>query len=142
MNNVNDRFDYLISLAILDCAAEEVAEYESIDDSDVVIDESFDKRIYKLIGKKERETKLRKVKKISFRVAIAAMIVMSIMLLSMLAVSGIREAIWRAVVTWYDDYVAVSFVQEPIATAENPAEPTEAPATEAASESDTIEAGE
>ena len=112
MNNANDRLDYLIGLAMLDYASDEVAKFEAIDVSDVVIDESLDRRIYRLINKKEREFKARKIRKISFRVAIAAMLVMSIMLLSMLLISGVREAIWNAIVTWYDDYIAIIFVQE------------------------------
>ncbi len=111
MNNANDRLDYLIGLAMLDCAADEVAEFEAIDDSGVAIDGSLDRRIYRLINRKEREFKARKIKKISFRVAVAAMLIMSIMLLSMLLISGVREAIWNAIVKWYDDYVAIVFVQ-------------------------------
>ena len=112
MNNANDRLDYLIGLAMLDYAADEVAEFDAIDDTGVTIDESLDKRIYRLIGKKERELKARKIRKISFRVAVAAMLVMSVMLLSMLLISGVREAIWNAIVKWYDDYLAVVFVSD------------------------------
>lgn len=113
MNNANDRLDCLIGLAMFDYAKEYEEEYDAIDTSGVVIDERFDRRIYKLIGKKEREPKIRKVRKISFRVAVAAMLIMSIMFLTMLLVSGIREAIWQVIVKWYDDHITVSFVQTP-----------------------------
>ena len=72
MNNTNDRLDCLIGLAMFDYAKGYEEEYDAIDTSDVVIDERFDKRIYRLIGKKEREPKVKKIKKISFRVAVAA----------------------------------------------------------------------
>ena len=36
----------------------------------------------------------------------------------MLLISGVREAIWNAIVKWYDDHIAVSFVQPPLANEE------------------------
>ena len=110
MNSSNDKFDYLIGLAMLDYAAKEAEAYDAIDDSDISVDEEFDKRIYRLIGKKEREPKIKKIKKISFRVAVAAMLIMSIMFISIMAISGLREALWNVIVKWYDDYIAVIFV--------------------------------
>ena len=121
MNNTNDKLDHLIALAMFDYGAEETAEFEAIDDTDIVIPKSFDRKIYRLIARKKRESKIKKIKKISFRVAVAAMLIMSIMFVSIMSISSLREAIWNVIVKWYDDYVAIIFTQgEPKATDELP----------------------
>ncbi len=108
MNGINDKLDYLIGLALSDYAAEEVEAFEAIDASDSVIDEDFDKRIYRLIAQKAEKPK---VKRIGIRVAIAAIIIVSLMLITIMSISGIREALWNAIVKWYEDYVAIAFVE-------------------------------
>ena len=132
MKDISYKFDYLIGLAVLEYGADEAKKFDQIDASGIVIDEKLDKKIYRLIAKKAREPKIKKIKKISFRVAVAAMLIMSIMFIGIMTISSLREALWNAIIKWYDDYVSIAFVQETINPTEALPPQTEPPTEDSA----------
>ena len=132
MKDISYKFDYLIGLAVLEYGANEAKNFDQIDASSIVIDEKLDKKIYRLIAKKAREPKIKKIKKISFRVAVAAMLIMSIMFIGIMTISSLREALWNAIIKWYDDYISITFVQETINSTEAVPPQTEPPTEDSA----------
>lgn len=46
------------------------------------------------------------------RVAVIALVVMSVCFAAVLSIEAVREAIWNAIVEWYEESIAVSFVCE------------------------------
>ena len=125
----------MIQLAYLQCGAKDAALFDETDGSEVPVPESLTRKIMRLIARKSREKTVGRTKLIVGRVAIAAMLIMSIMFTMLISVSGIREAIWRAIVEWHENYIVISF--------ENPEEENDAQNTAVDSadetENDTVE---
>ena len=105
----NDRLDCLIRLALLDCGKKDVEMFESIDDSDVFISPRLHRRVKRLIRIKAHESRRKKTKLIISRVAVAALLVMSITLGVLLSVSATRDAIFKAIIEWYENYFTVQY---------------------------------
>lgn len=131
----NDKLDLLIQLAFLEGGRRDVELFESIDDSDVVLSRRLTRRVKRTIAAKEREGTTVRIKHVLTRAVAAALIAMSLTLVILLSVSATREAIFNAVVEWYDDYFAVQFGGEqsdssgaPETTEPIPPETTEKPA--------------
>ena len=80
-----------------------------MDGTEVPVPKSLDRRIMRLISREAREQCCGKTKRILGRTAIAAMLIMSIMFTLLISVTGIREAIWKAIVEWHDNYITISF---------------------------------
>lgn len=105
----NEKFDYLIRLALLDCGDKDAEMFRTIDTSNTVVSPRLRNKIHRLIKRKARESAVKKTKLILSRIAIAAMIVLSIMFATMMSISAIREAIWRTIVEWYDNYISIRY---------------------------------
>ena len=114
----NDKLDCLIQLAYLQCGAKDAALFDETNGSEVPVPESLSRKIMRLIDRKSREKTVGRTKLIVGRVAVAAMLIMSIMFTMLISVSGIREAIWRAIVEWHENYITIRF--------ENPEEENDA----------------
>ncbi len=113
----NNKFDYLINLALLDCGDKDYEMFMSIDETKVIVDENLNKKVFRLIRKKEREQKTTKVRRVAIMVAIVAMLIMSICFITIMAIEPIRNAIWHVIVEWHDDYISVKYEPE---TEQNP----------------------
>ena len=131
----NDKLDLLIQLAFLEGGRRDVELFESIDDSDVVLSRRLTRRVRRTIAAKEREGTTVRIKHVLTRAVAAALIAMSLALVILLSVSATREAIFNAVVEWYEEYFTVQFGGEqsgssdaPEATEPTPPETTEKPA--------------
>ena len=105
----NNKFDYLVSIALLDCGDKDLEMFEAIDDSNIVLSNRLTRRVRHIIYKKSHESMFKATKRISVRVAVAMMIIMSLLLVTLMSISATREAIWNAIVEWYDDYITVRF---------------------------------
>lgn len=104
-----DKLDCLIQMAYLQCGAKDAALFDETDGSEVTVPKRLDRRIKRLINRKARAATVTKVKRVMWRVAIAAMLAMSIMFILLVSVSGIREAIWRAIVEWHENYITIRY---------------------------------
>ena len=105
----NNKFDYLVSIALLDCGDKDLEMFEAIDDSNIVLSNRLTRRVRHIIYKKAHESMFKATKRISVRVAVAMMIIMSLLLVTLMSISATREAIWNAIIEWYDDYITVRF---------------------------------
>ena len=109
-----DKFDYLIALATLDAKDDDVKMFMELDDSDVVFSDRITDKIEKLIRRESvyKTDGFVKFKRILSRVAIIALVVISVMFTAMMSVSAIRSAIWEIITEWYEEYIAVGYVPE------------------------------
>ena len=105
----NEKFDYLIRLALLDCGEKDAEMFRTIDTSNTVVSPRLRNKINRLIKRKARESAVKKTKLILSRIAIAAMLVLSIIFATMMSISAIRDAIWRTIVEWYDNYISIRY---------------------------------
>lgn len=79
-------------------------------------------------------------KRISVRVAVAMMIIMSLLLVTLMSISATREAIWNAIIEWYDDYITIRFADPSGAVGAD--DTTEAPETTTSGVENTETAGD
>lgn len=105
----NDRFDCVVRLALLNCGDRDVAMFNAIDDSQVILSPRLDRRIHHLIAQHAREERFGSSRKLAVRILVAAMLILSLSCVAMLSISGVREAIRRVIVSWYDDYLTIEY---------------------------------
>ena len=105
----NNKFDYFVKLALLDCGQKDVKMFDEIDDSKIILRDRLNKRIKKLISRKAHEQSFAKTRRMFVRVAIAAMLIMSLMFATLISITAIRESIWKTIVEWHENYIAVRF---------------------------------
>lgn len=106
-----DKYDYLIAMAVLDAKNNDVEMFENLDTSDVVLNNQVVRKINRLIKRSNRnpEKRITEVRMTLSRVAVVALVVISIMFTAMMSVSAIRNAVWNVVVEWYDKYISVNY---------------------------------
>ena len=109
MQNNSDKFDHLIALAATRCIDEEVKEFKETDVSGVNFDDAYYRKRKQIINKYKRRPAMRLTKIISVRVAAAILIILTLTCVLIGCVPKWREAIFRAIVEWYDDCFAVSY---------------------------------
>ena len=94
----------------MDCGNDEVEAFDNLDTSDVVFSSRFQRIKYKIIRKYNNYPKQHTVaRKIFWKVLISLMVVMSIGFMTIMAVEPLREALFKAVITQYDDHFTISF---------------------------------
>ena len=107
MLNNSDKFDHLIALAAMKCADEEADELNSLDTSSVSFDPSYYRKRNKVIRQYKHRTTSRRSIAVRLAVAIAAAVIVMSLLIG--CVPRIREAIYNAIVEWYNDYFSVRY---------------------------------
>lgn len=105
----NDKLDHLIGLAFWDCGAKDAEFFKNIDTSNIPDNPRLDRKIHRLIKKKAREATVKKTKRIALRIAVATMLILSIMFATLMSISAIREAIWKTIVSWYENYITIQY---------------------------------
>lgn len=117
-----DKLDLIIAWAARDCENDEAEKFKNIDTSGVVLSAGFYARKRRLIGRYKLRPALAVCRKCFVRVAVALMALMSIGFLTVMAIPNVRNAMFDAVVEWYEDYVSVRFepsgAQEPDGTSD------------------------
>lgn len=104
---LNDKLDLIIAWAARDCENDEAEKFKNIDTSGVVLSAGFYARKRRLIGRYKLRPALAVCRKCFVRVAVALMALMSIGFLTVMAIPDVRNAMFDAVVEWYEDYIAV-----------------------------------
>ena len=106
-----DKYDYLIAMATLDAKNNDVEMFENLDTSDVVLSDQVVRKINRLIKTSHRnpDKHITKVQMVFSRVAVIALVVISMMFTAMMSVSAIRNAVWNVIVEWYDKYISVDY---------------------------------
>ena len=103
----NDKLDLLISLAALGCSDDDIKAFDNLDDSNVVLSKEFNKKKAQIIKKYNAQSFNVGIKKFSIRLLVAVLIIMSLSLITIMAVGPVREALFEAIVEWYDDYITI-----------------------------------
>lgn len=109
MQNNSDKFDHLIALAATKCLDEEAKTLKEMDVSDVEFDEAYYRKRKKIINKTKRRATLSFRKTVAVRVAAAVMIIVMSVCLLIGCVPRWRQAIYEAIVKWYDDCFTVRY---------------------------------
>lgn len=102
-----DRLDALISLAIESCIDQDVETFRAIEENPP--NKRIERKIQHLIKQKQNEHKYKYVVKAIKVAGIACLISVSITFTACVSIPKIRNAMWRAAVEWYDEYIAVKF---------------------------------
>lgn len=104
-----DKLDYLIALAAVGCDDEDVEKFNNLDTSKVVFDKSF----YRIRDRKIRQYKRRPFvkafKKVMSRVAVVVLAILSAGMITVAAIPSLREALFDAIVDWYEDYITINY---------------------------------
>ena len=127
MNNCNyDKLDAIMSLA----TAEYVKELnEEFLNAECAFEVSYTtkQRILRMIRKDKFRTNHRKTRTVFKYIMVAALIAATVAFTACMALPRIREAIWKAVLDWHDEYVSIQFVpattEDPNASANKPSDP-------------------
>ena len=109
MQNNSDKFDHLISLSAIKCTEEDAKKLKDMDTSDVVFDTSYHRKRNKLINKYRLKSSVKSTKSVMIRV-IAAILIMVMLSGALIGcMPRLREAIFNAIVKWYESYVTVNY---------------------------------
>ena len=109
MYNKSDKFDHLIALAAMKCAEEDAKELNELDTSSVKFDPSYYRKRAKMINGRKRRPALKRARTVTLRVAAAIMIISMLGCIMIGCVPEWREAIFGAIIEWYDNCFAVRF---------------------------------
>lgn len=109
MDLARDKLDYLICIAASKCYDDYAKEFDAIDTSNVAFSKSYESKKKRIIWQYKNKDRNNKIKKVAFRIAICAMLIMSIFFVTVMAVEPLREALFETVIEWYDDYFTIRF---------------------------------
>ncbi len=133
MNCLNDKkFDLLLRAAVYSCQTEDVAMLEGLDTSSVHFSKAYIRRKKKILAEQNEKLSYNHKKVIRFRIIIAALIAISVILGSIMSISAVRESLWKTILEWYEKYIVVHFESEvseatPPTTIEEVRKPTSIP---------------
>ena len=103
------RLDLLISLAAIDCIKENVDMLDAIDVSHVEFSAGFYRKRDRVIRLNKVREYRAAVKRFGLRLAVAILIIMSLGLFTVMAIEPLREALFDAIIDWYDDSITLSY---------------------------------
>ena len=106
-----DELDILIESAVED-TRDEFDEFDNLDISDVEFSPSYKRRKRKIIRRYKYASVIATAKKIASRAAMFAGVLLTVVFITIMSVSALRNAVINAVLEWYDDYVSIRFETE------------------------------
>lgn len=130
MNTIkNDKLDAMIVLSAHVLAEKNEADWMTEDTANVEIPHSVDRKIKRMIRKERRKIEYGAWYQIAKRVAMVFLVVCTVAFASAISVSAVREALWSAIVQFYEEYISVGYAAdtEPPAYIEVKKEPSAIP---------------
>ena len=109
MFNNSDKFDHMIALAAMKCAEEDARALNEIDTEGVSFDASYYRKRNRVINKCKRRSTVKHGKMVVIRIAAAIMIMVTLACVLIGCVPGLRQAIYNAIVEWYNEYFTVRY---------------------------------
>lgn len=109
MHNNSDKFDHLIALAATKCIEQEAQALNALDTSTVVFDPSYYRKRNRYINKCKRRSTMKFTKTLAIRIAAALMIMLALGCVLIGCVPEWRQAIYDAIVEWYDNCFTVRY---------------------------------
>lgn len=104
-----DKLDMIMALGAAKYAEKLTSQFLN-SNPDFEISEQTDRKILRMIRKENHRTSRQQAWKIARFVMVACLIAATIAFTACMAIPRIRQAIWKAVLDWKDDYVVVDFV--------------------------------
>lgn len=125
----NDTLDAMIVLSAHVLAEKNAADWMTEDTANVEIPHSVDRKIRRMIRKERRKIEYGAWYQIAKRVAMVFLVVCTVAFASAISVSAVREALWSAIVSFYEEYISVGYVvnAEPPAYIASKKEPSAIP---------------
>ena len=103
-----DRLDALILLGAKSCLADEVKSFMEMEDTGVV-NEKARTRAWRLISRQQRRMRAKGMLRPMKIAAVACLTVLSVLFTACVCIPKVRDAMWQAIVEWYDEYIAIGF---------------------------------
>ncbi len=110
----NSKFDRLLYFASQYAGQPELDLYNSTEEV-FTPSKKYNRRMHNFLKRAERQEKWTEWKSITVplkRIAVAVMLVCTVSLGCILSISAVREAIWKTIVSWYEEYIEVLFVAD------------------------------
>lgn len=101
-----DKLDQLLALYTGRCVDDEAEYFLSVDVSGIEYNEEIKRRMLRYAFKRSRYERKRYAVKV---ILVACLVAMSVVFTACVSIPKIREAIWGAVIEWYDDHISVKF---------------------------------
>lgn len=130
MNTIkNDKLDAMIVLSAHVLAEKNAADWMTEDTANVEIPHSVDRKVRRMIRKERRKIEYGTLYGFVKRVAMVFLVVCTAAFASAISVSAVREALWSAIVSFYEEYISVGYAAdtEPPAYIEVKKEPSAIP---------------
>lgn len=105
----DDKLDMLICLAARECGNDDVEAFDNTDTSDTKLSKGFYARAKRTVSRYRHRTMLKTLHRVSVRIAVALMALMSLCVITVVAIPNLRNAIGGAVVEWYKDCISIKF---------------------------------
>ena len=103
----NDRSELKWKLLIDGFSDDDVYMFNNLDASNVIFDKEYYKKRDKLVRNESKRPKIRSLKRVSARIAVAVLVVLSVMFMTIMSISAVRNVIWAVIVEWYDEYIEI-----------------------------------
>lgn len=94
----DDKLDMLICLAARNCGNDDVEAFDNTDTSDIKLSHGFYARARWTVSRYRHRTMLKTLHRVSVRIAVALMALMSLCVITVVAIPDLREAVRGAVV--------------------------------------------
>lgn len=117
----DDKLDMLICLAARECGNDDVEAFDNTDTGDTKLSHGFYARARRTVSRYRHRTMLKTLHRVSVRIAVALMALMSLCVITVVAIPDLREAVRGAVVEWYNDCISVKFEPDGLDIADAPA---------------------
>ena len=112
MNDKFDKLDALILLAGDVLIEEELAYAREVLDPEIEISKRTDRRILRYIRHTQKKPGYHPVLNAMKRAAVVVLVIGTVLFASAMSIEAVREKFWNAIVEWYEDYIAVMFVDD------------------------------
>ena len=112
MNDKFDKLDALILLAGDVLIEEELAYAREVLNPELEISKRTDRRILRYIRHTQKKPGYHPVLNAMKRAAVVVLVIGTVLFASAMSIEAVREKFWNAIVEWYEDYIAVLFVDD------------------------------
>ena len=111
MTNNERNFDILMKLAVDKCMEDEIAEFDALDTSDITVSDKTRRKVMNTLRMKYLRESIGF--QITKRITVACLAIVTVLFAAAMSIQPIRAAFWEAVVTWYEDYIAIRIEKDP-----------------------------
>ncbi len=113
ITDINSKaIDALLYVSVEALVQEDLDYFNSIDDSNIIINPKFDNKMYKLLSKKKNDIQSALWIINLKRAAVACLIILSTTFVLSMSIDAVRNEFFGAISNWFDEYVIIHFVSK------------------------------